>query len=106
MTASVPIWFEDLAVGHVDVAADGSLSLRYADRWLQTAGAFPLSVTMPPPRRSEVAGFQHPEALFPDRDIRKGAIPINARIVDLIGWVANDRPDVVGQERLHAHKAR
>lgn len=47
MTASVPIWFDDLAVGHVDVAADGSLSLRYADRWLQTAGAFPLSVTMP-----------------------------------------------------------
>lgn len=47
MTASVPIWFDDLAVGQVDVAADGSLSLRYAERWLQTAGAFPLSVTMP-----------------------------------------------------------
>ena len=47
MTAFVPIWFDDLAVGQVDVAADGSLSLRYADRWLQTAGAFPLSVTMP-----------------------------------------------------------
>lgn len=47
MTASVPIWFDGLEVGHVDVAADGSLSLRYADRWLQTSGAFPLSVTMP-----------------------------------------------------------
>ena len=47
MTASVSIWFDDLAVGQVDVAADGSLSLRYEDRWLQTAGAFPLSVTMP-----------------------------------------------------------
>ena len=47
MTASVPIWFDDLAVGQIDVAADGSLSLRYADRWLKTAGAFPLSVTMP-----------------------------------------------------------
>jgi serine/threonine-protein kinase HipA len=47
VTASVPIWFDDLAVGQVDVAADGSLSLRYADRWLQTTGAFPLSVTMP-----------------------------------------------------------
>ncbi len=47
MTASVPIWFDDLAVGQVDVAADGSLSLRYVDRWLQTTGAFPLSVTMP-----------------------------------------------------------
>ena len=47
MTASVPIWFDGLEVGHVDVAADGSLSLRYADRWLQTAGAFSLSVTMP-----------------------------------------------------------
>lgn len=47
MTASVPVWFDGLAVGEVDVAADGSLSFRYADRWLQTAGAFPLSVTMP-----------------------------------------------------------
>jgi len=47
VTASVPIWFDGLAVGQVDVAADGSLSLRYAERWLQTAGAFPLSVTMP-----------------------------------------------------------
>jgi serine/threonine-protein kinase HipA len=47
VTASVPIWFDGLEVGHVDVAADGSLSLRYADRWLQTAGAFSLSVTMP-----------------------------------------------------------
>jgi serine/threonine-protein kinase HipA len=45
--ASVPIWFDTLAVGHVDVAADGSLSLRYAEPWLQTDGAFPLSVTMP-----------------------------------------------------------
>ena len=47
MTASVPIWFDALEVGHVDVAADGALSLRYGERWLQTAGAFPLSVTMP-----------------------------------------------------------
>ena len=47
MTASVPIWFDGLAVGQVDVAADGALSLRYDERWLQTAGAFPLSVTMP-----------------------------------------------------------
>jgi serine/threonine-protein kinase HipA len=47
VTASVPIWFDDLAVGQVDVAADGSLSLRYAERWLQATGAFPLSVTMP-----------------------------------------------------------
>ena len=47
MTASVVVWFDDLAVGQVDVAADGSLSLRYNERWLWTAGAFPLSVTMP-----------------------------------------------------------
>ena len=47
MTAAVAVWFDDLAVGQVDVAADGSLSLRYAERWLRTAGAFPLSVTMP-----------------------------------------------------------
>lgn len=47
MTASVPIWFDALEVGHVDVAADGTLTLRYGERWLQTAGAFALSVTMP-----------------------------------------------------------
>ncbi|UXX81522.1 HipA domain-containing protein [Roseovarius pelagicus] len=46
MTASVPIWFDALQVGHVDVATDGTLSLRYDERWLQTSGAFPLSVTM------------------------------------------------------------
>lgn len=57
MTASVPIWFDSLQVGQVDVAADGALSLSYAERWLQTSGAFPLSVTMPlraEPYRSEV----------------------------------------------------
>jgi serine/threonine-protein kinase HipA len=47
VTASVPVWFEDFAVGQVEVAADGSLSFLYDERWLQTAGAFPLSVTMP-----------------------------------------------------------
>jgi len=47
VTASVPIRFDGLAVGQADVATDGSLSLRYAERWLHTAGAFPLSVTMP-----------------------------------------------------------
>lgn len=47
MTESVRVWFDGLSVGQVDVTADGSLSFRYADRWLQTAGAFPLSVTMP-----------------------------------------------------------
>jgi len=45
--ASVPIWFDALHVGDVEVADDGSLSLRYTDRWSQTAGAFPISVTMP-----------------------------------------------------------
>jgi len=57
VTASVPIWFDSLQVGQVDVAADGALSLSYAERWLQTSGAFPLSVTMPlraEPYRSEV----------------------------------------------------
>jgi serine/threonine-protein kinase HipA len=47
VTTSVPIWFDGLAVGQVDVTADGSLSLRYAERWMQTTGAFSLSVTMP-----------------------------------------------------------
>lgn len=47
MTVAVPIWFDGLAVGQVDVAADGSLSLRYTERWLEATGAFPLSVTMP-----------------------------------------------------------
>ena len=47
MNAVVPIWFDALEVGQIEVATDGALSLRYADRWLQTDGAFPLSVTMP-----------------------------------------------------------
>lgn len=47
MNATVPVWFDALQVGQIEVASDGALSLCYADRWLQTAGAFPLSVTMP-----------------------------------------------------------
>jgi serine/threonine-protein kinase HipA len=47
VTETVRVWFDGLLVGQVDVTANGSLSFRYADRWLQTAGAFPLSVTMP-----------------------------------------------------------
>jgi serine/threonine-protein kinase HipA len=47
VTTSVPVWFDDLAVGLVDVTADGSLSFGYSERWLLTVGAFPLSVTMP-----------------------------------------------------------
>ncbi|MGI3211847.1 HipA domain-containing protein [Roseovarius tibetensis] len=47
MNATVPVWFDALQVGQIEVAPDGALSLYYADRWLQTAGAFPLSVTMP-----------------------------------------------------------
>lgn len=47
MTASVSIWFDALEVGQIEVAGDGALSLRYAERWLQTTGAFPLSVAMP-----------------------------------------------------------
>ena len=43
----MPVWFEALHVGDIDVGADGTLSLRYADPWLKTDGAFPLSVTMP-----------------------------------------------------------
>jgi serine/threonine-protein kinase HipA len=45
VNVAVPIWFDALEVGQIEVAMDGSLSLRYADRWLQTGGAFPLSVT-------------------------------------------------------------
>jgi len=47
VTRSVPVWFDALHVADVEVASDGALSLRYADRWRQTTGAFPLSVTMP-----------------------------------------------------------
>ena len=47
MTRSVPVWFDALHLADVEVASDGALSLRYADRWRQTTGAFPLSVTMP-----------------------------------------------------------
>ena len=43
----MPVWFDALHVADVEVASDGALSLRYADRWRQTTGAFPLSVTMP-----------------------------------------------------------
>lgn len=47
MTDVVPVWFDDLNVGAVTVGEDGALSFDYTERWLQTSGAFPLSLTMP-----------------------------------------------------------
>jgi serine/threonine-protein kinase HipA len=47
VTSVVPIWFDALQVGQIEVASDGALSLRYDERWLRTTGAFPLSVSMP-----------------------------------------------------------
>ncbi len=47
MSAAVPVWFDALHVGTIAVAEDGALSFRYTEKWLATAGAFPLSLTMP-----------------------------------------------------------
>ncbi len=47
MTAAVSVWFDALHVGDVLVADDGALSFSYAEAWLATNGAFPLSVTLP-----------------------------------------------------------
>src|SRR5690606_10303371 len=47
MTPPVPVWFGDLNVGDITVAGDGPLAFSYSQKWLATAGAFPLSVTMP-----------------------------------------------------------
>lgn len=47
MTSVVPIWFDALQVGQIEIASDGALALQYAERWVRTTGAFPLSVTMP-----------------------------------------------------------
>ena len=43
---TVPVWFDDLQVGTVSVADDGTLGFAYSEDWLATAGAFPLSVTL------------------------------------------------------------
>lgn len=43
----VPVWFDDLQVGAVHVAQDGTLSFTYSENWLATRGAFALSVTLP-----------------------------------------------------------
>jgi hypothetical protein len=33
MNATVPVWFDALQFGQIEVAPDGALSLCYADRW-------------------------------------------------------------------------
>lgn len=43
----VPVWFDTLHVADIEVAANGAVSLHYAERWRLADGAFPLSVTMP-----------------------------------------------------------
>lgn len=47
MTPPVPVWFGDLNVGDITVAAEGSLAFGYSEKWLATRGAFALSRTMP-----------------------------------------------------------
>lgn len=44
---SVPVYFDALHVGDVEVAGDGALSFAYSPEWLATRGAFPLSLTIP-----------------------------------------------------------
>jgi HipA-like protein len=43
--SALPIYFETRLVGRIDVGADGP-SFAYNPAWLETRGAFPLSVTM------------------------------------------------------------
>lgn len=45
--ARVPVYFDALRLGDVEVAGDGALAFAYAPDWLATRGAFPLSLTMP-----------------------------------------------------------
>ncbi|MCZ8195758.1 MAG: HipA domain-containing protein [Hyphomonadaceae bacterium] len=47
MTNRVPVWFDTLHVGDIQVGVDGDLGFEYTDNWIATRGAFPLSVTMP-----------------------------------------------------------
>lgn len=47
MTSSVPVWFDALHVGDITVSDDGALGFAYAKNWLDTRGAFPLSLTLP-----------------------------------------------------------
>ena len=47
MTNRVPVWFDTLHVGDIEVGVDGDLGFEYTHNWIATLGAFPLSVTMP-----------------------------------------------------------
>lgn len=47
MTISVPVWFDTLRVGQVNVAPGGKLTLGYSNHWIGAVGTFPLSVSMP-----------------------------------------------------------
>lgn len=44
---NIPIYYEDFRVGTVDVNETGDMAFAYDARWLQSRGAFPLSVTLP-----------------------------------------------------------
>jgi len=49
MTAveTVTLFYERFAVGYIHLTARGQLAFEYDQRWLDTAGNFPLSVTLP-----------------------------------------------------------
>ena len=44
---SVPVFFQHLLVGTVEVSPDGELSFIYSKDWQNTRGAFPISMSMP-----------------------------------------------------------
>lgn len=47
MTTSVPVWFDALHVGDITVSDDGALGFAYTKDWIDTRGAFPLSLKLP-----------------------------------------------------------
>ncbi len=47
MSGSIPVWFDDLHVGEITVSENGAPGFAYTPAWLATAGAFPLSLTLP-----------------------------------------------------------
>jgi serine/threonine-protein kinase HipA len=96
--AELPVYYEKRVVGTIEVHADGPAFV-YSPEWLQTRGAFPLSLLMPlSPRRTPPRIFLPWAAnLLPEASqLRAIGMKLGAAPEDVIGILAEVGRDTAG----------
>jgi serine/threonine-protein kinase HipA len=98
MTSELPVFYETRLVGRIHVRAEGP-SFAYAPEWLQTKGAFPISVLMPLTHRpiDPQIFFNWAANLLPEAaHLRAVSLRIGAAPEDVIGILHEIGRDTAG----------